>query len=210
MVSKTLLVNRDIHGRRGSAHLLVAVGVGARALAASGGVVPARALGPVFLRGAAAAVPAPERAPAPDVVASLPLLLLPRVLANLAAVAVDVVVALVSLAELSVVRIVAERMPRVSAFPSPGAVGGGGGGERKGREAERGDAGVEVVGDEAAGADAGLGADERLHAAHGEVDLAPHLVTAHQRLQPHQPAERAQGSTRLPRQHQRHCLFSFP
>lgn len=41
------------------------------------------------------------------------------------------------------------------------------------------------VGGEVAGADAGLRADERLHAAHGEVDLPPHLVAAHQRLQPH-------------------------
>jgi hypothetical protein len=42
-----------------------------------------------------------------------------------------------------------------------------------------------VLGD-AARADAGLGSDEGLHAAHGEVHLPPHLVTAHQRLQAHQ------------------------
>ena len=53
------------------------------------------------------------------------------------------------------------------------------------------------VGGEAAGTDAGLRVDERLHAAHGEVDLAPHLVAAHQRLQPHQPPQRAPGSPRL-------------
>lgn len=50
---------------------------------------------------------------------------------------------------------------------------------------------------EAAGADAVLRTDERLHAAHGVMDLATHLVTAHQRLQPHQPAQSAQGSPRL-------------
>ena len=53
------------------------------------------------------------------------------------------------------------------------------------------------VGGEAAGTDAGLRADERLHAAHGEVHLPPHLVAAHQRLQPHQAAQRAQGSPGL-------------
>jgi hypothetical protein len=42
-----------------------------------------------------------------------------------------------------------------------------------------------VFGD-AARADAGLGSDQGLHAAHGEVHLPPHLVTAHQRLQAHQ------------------------
>jgi hypothetical protein len=50
---------------------------------------------------------------------------------------------------------------------------------------------------EAAGADAVLRADERLHGAHGLADLATHLVAAHQGLQPHQAAQRAQRPPRL-------------
>jgi hypothetical protein len=53
------------------------------------------------------------------------------------------------------------------------------------------------VGGESAGADAVLRADERLHGPHGLADLATHLVAAHQRLQTHQPAQRAQGPPRL-------------
>ena len=74
--------------------------------------------------------------------------------------------------------------------PPTAAVQRGGGS----RSAVRGDG---DVGGEAAGADAVLRADERLHGAHGEADLATHLVAAHQRLQPHQPAQRAQGSPGL-------------
>lgn len=49
--------------RARTAHLLVGVGVGERPLSACGGVVPARALGPGVLQGAATAVPGAGRAP---------------------------------------------------------------------------------------------------------------------------------------------------
>ena len=69
--------------------------------------------------------------------------------------------------------------------------GGAAGRRRRRREEEERELG------EAARPDAGLGADEGLHAAHGEVHLPPHLVAAHQRLQPHQAAQRPQGSPGL-------------
>jgi hypothetical protein len=52
-------------------------------------------------------------------------------------------------------------------------------------------------GGETAGAEAVLRAHERLHAAHGAVNLAPHLVPAHQSLQAHQTAQCGKGSPSL-------------
>ncbi|KAM0939563.1 hypothetical protein DsansV1_C20g0164741 [Dioscorea sansibarensis] len=43
----------------------------------------------------------------------------------------------------------------------------------------------------------GLHAHERLHAPHRHLRLFPHVVPAHQRLQPHQTTQRPQRPTRL-------------
>uniref|UniRef100_K3YTX6 Uncharacterized protein n=1 Tax=Setaria italica TaxID=4555 RepID=K3YTX6_SETIT len=165
--------------------LLVRVGVGKRPFPARGGVVAAGALGPGVLQGAAAPVPAAggRRAPpsaAVDVVAAAepapapaPLLQKQQVRCHLAVVAGVVVTA----AHRRQVEARVVVMACCSRQGQGGAAGRGWRGRRR-EEEER------EVG-EAARPDAGLGADEGLHAAHGEVDLPPHLVAAHQRLQPH-------------------------
>jgi hypothetical protein len=175
---------------RGSAYLLVGVGVGERPLPPRGGVVPAGALGPGILQCAAAGVPAGGRAPPAAVIvvasaqpSSAPAsLLLQQVLGYLAVVAGVLVVAHQRQVE-----------ARLVVMASCSEKGKGGADGRRGRRREE----EERELGEATRPDAGLGADEGLHAAHGEVHLPPHLVAAHQRLETHQAAQRAQGSPGL-------------
>jgi hypothetical protein len=152
-----------------------------RALPPRGGVVAARALGPGVLQRAAAAVPAPCRR-APSSSAGGGVVVAPAEQPSPAP------APLPHQHRLAVVGARVSVAPQRQLEGSVSWRGAGGRGGRRRRLRRRGEEERE----------AGLGADQRLHAAHGgEVDLATHLVPPHQGLQPHQPAQRAEGSPGL-------------